>query len=77
MIKWKKRENEELRLCREKQMTAVIAEFESPLLRYAARILNNPVSAEDVVQNVFIKLFKAIICDIAHAILPLFLLSCV
>ncbi len=56
MIKWKKRENKE---CREKKMEAVMAEFESPLLRYAARILNNPVSAEDVVQNVFIKLFKA------------------
>ena len=55
MIKWKKRENKE---CREKKMEAVMAEFESPLLRYAARILNNPVSAEDVVQNVFIKLFK-------------------
>lgn len=40
------------------QMEAIMSEHETALLRYAARILNNPVSAQDVVQNVFIKLFK-------------------
>jgi len=40
------------------QMEAIVAEYETALLRYAARILNNPFTAQDVVQNVFIKLFK-------------------
>lgn len=40
------------------QMEAIVAEHETALLRYAARIVNNPVAAQDVVQNVFIKLFK-------------------
>jgi len=44
---------------REGQMEDVVAEHETALLRYATRILRNPASAEDVVQNVFIKLFKA------------------
>jgi len=39
-------------------MEAIVAEYETGLLRYAARILNNPFTAQDVVQNVFIKLFK-------------------
>ena len=39
-------------------MEAVVAEFETPLLRYATRILNNPSAAQDVVQNTFIKLFR-------------------
>ena len=41
------------------QMEAIVAEHETGLLRYAARILNNPTEAQDVVQNVFIKLFRA------------------
>jgi RNA polymerase sigma-70 factor (ECF subfamily) len=40
-------------------MEAVVAAHEQGLLRYAARILNNSASAEDVVQNVFIKLFRS------------------
>ena len=40
------------------QMEAIVAEHETALLRYATRILNNPFTAQDVVQNVFIKLFK-------------------
>ena len=48
-----------VRARREAQMSAVMTEFEAPLLRYAARILNNHATAEDVVQNAFIKLFKA------------------
>jgi len=39
------------------QMEAIVAEHETSLLRYATRILNNPAAAQDVVQNVFIKLF--------------------
>lgn len=35
-----------------------MTEHETALLRYATRILNNPTSAQDVVQNVFIKLFN-------------------
>ncbi len=40
-------------------MEAIVAEFETPLLRYATRILNNGAAAQDVVQNTFIKLFRA------------------
>jgi RNA polymerase sigma-70 factor (ECF subfamily) len=43
---------------RESGMEAIMAEHETALLRYAARILNNPSMAQDVVQNVFIKLYK-------------------
>ena len=39
-------------------MEAIVAEHEAALLRYATRIVNNPVTAQDVVQNVFIKLFR-------------------
>ena len=39
-------------------MEAIVAEYETGLLRYAARLVNNPVTAQDVVQNVFIKLAK-------------------
>jgi len=39
-------------------MEIIVSTYETPLLRYATRILNNPVTAQDVVQNVFIKLFK-------------------
>jgi RNA polymerase sigma-70 factor (ECF subfamily) len=41
------------------QMEAIVAEHETALLRYATRIVNNPTSAQDVVQNVFIKLFQS------------------
>ena len=47
-----------VKISRVNQMEAIVAEHETGLLRYAARILNNPISAQDVVQNVFIKLFK-------------------
>jgi len=40
-------------------METVVAEHESGLLRYAARLLNSRSAAEDVVQSVFIKLFRA------------------
>ncbi len=39
-------------------MEAVIDSYQSPLLRYAARLLNNATLAQDVVQNAFIKLFR-------------------
>lgn len=39
-------------------MEKLIAEHEAGLLRYAARILNDPVAAQDVVQDAFIKLFR-------------------
>ncbi|MBA4388190.1 MAG: hypothetical protein C0404_09430 [Verrucomicrobia bacterium] len=41
------------------QMEAIVAEHETGLLRYVARIVNNSATAQDVVQNVFIKLFRA------------------
>ncbi len=41
------------------QIEEVVDTFETPLLRYATRVLNNAVLAQDVVQNVFIKLFRA------------------
>lgn len=41
-----------------RQMEAIVAEHETALLRYATRILDDPAAAEDVVQNVFIKLFE-------------------
>jgi len=39
-------------------MEAVIDTYQSSLLRYAARLLNNPTLAQDAVQNAFIKLFR-------------------
>lgn len=39
-------------------MEAIMTEHESGLLRYATRLLNNPDTAQDVVQNVFIKLYR-------------------
>lgn len=39
-------------------METIVAEYEGPLLRYAMRLVNSRASAEDVVQNVFIKLFR-------------------
>jgi RNA polymerase sigma factor (sigma-70 family) len=43
---------------RTKLMETIMAQHETALLRYAARILNSPSAAQDVVQNVFIKLFR-------------------
>ena len=45
-------------LQRQRLIEAVVDEFEQPLLRYATRILRNGALAQDVVQNVFIKLFR-------------------
>ncbi|MBN2301579.1 MAG: sigma-70 family RNA polymerase sigma factor [Lentisphaerae bacterium] len=39
-------------------METIVSEHETALLRYAARLLNNASDAQDVVQNVFIKLFQ-------------------
>ena len=35
---------------------AVVRHYESPLLRYAARVLNDPDAAQDVVQDAFLRL---------------------
>lgn len=43
---------------RERLLDAIMSEHESSLLRYAARIANDPVAAQDIVQNVFLKLCK-------------------
>jgi RNA polymerase sigma factor (sigma-70 family) len=40
-------------------MEAIVTDHETALLRYATRILRNPFAAQDVVQNVFIKLFQS------------------
>ena len=45
-------------LRRQAGMEAVIDAYQAPLLRYAARVLNNATLAQDVVQNVLIKLFR-------------------
>jgi RNA polymerase sigma-70 factor (ECF subfamily) len=39
-------------------MEEIVARYEADLLRYAARLVNSRVAAQDVVQNVFIKLFR-------------------
>ncbi|MEI6564579.1 MAG: sigma-70 family RNA polymerase sigma factor [bacterium] len=39
-------------------MEAIITEHEATLLRYASSLLRDPHAAQDVVQNVFIKLFS-------------------
>jgi len=44
---------------REQLMQVIVAEHEALLLRYASRILVNRHYAQDVVQNVFVKLFMA------------------
>lgn len=41
---------------RDTDLEAIVVEHEKGLLRYAARIVNDPSAAQDVVQNVFIKL---------------------
>ena len=43
---------------RTKVMETIVSEHETALLRYAARLVNSPTAAQDVVQNVFIKLFR-------------------
>jgi RNA polymerase sigma-70 factor (ECF subfamily) len=43
----------------EQMIQAIVTEHEAVLLRYATRILVNRHHAQDVVQNVFVKLFKA------------------
>jgi RNA polymerase sigma-70 factor (ECF subfamily) len=43
---------------RERGMEAVIDAYQAPLLRYATRVLNNAALAQDVVQNVLVKLFR-------------------
>ncbi|MCE9615447.1 MAG: sigma-70 family RNA polymerase sigma factor [Lentisphaerae bacterium] len=35
----------------------LVAEYEAPLLRYAARILRDPNAAQDAVQNAFLRLY--------------------
>ena len=40
------------------EMEAIMTEHESGLLRYAGRILMDPVAAQDVVQDAFIRLFR-------------------
>jgi RNA polymerase sigma factor (sigma-70 family) len=41
-------------------VTAAIAAFQAPLLRYAARLLNSVSLAQDVVQNTLIKLSRRV-----------------
>lgn len=41
-------------------LEAVIGAFQAPLLRYAARLLNNIALAQDVVQNTLVKLARRI-----------------
>jgi len=43
---------------RQHQIEAVVREYQQPLLRYATRLLRNGTLAQDVVQGVFIKLFR-------------------
>ena len=43
---------------RREHLEAVVDAYEAPLLRYAARLLNNAALAQDVVQNVLVKLFR-------------------
>jgi len=44
---------------RAKVMEGIVSKHEKALLQYAARLVNSPATAQDVVQNVFIKLFKS------------------
>lgn len=41
-----------------KAFEKVVDTFESALLRYASRLTNNPTTAEDIVQNAFVKFIK-------------------
>ena len=40
------------------EMEAIVVEHQTALLRYATRLLNDPHSAQDVVQQTFIRLFE-------------------
>jgi RNA polymerase sigma-70 factor (ECF subfamily) len=46
------------RMTRQQHIEAVVREYQQPLLRYATRLLRNGTLAQDVVQGVFIKLFR-------------------
>jgi RNA polymerase sigma-70 factor (ECF subfamily) len=39
-------------------MEVIVAQYEGELLRYASRLVNGRAAAEDVGQNVFVKLFR-------------------
>ena len=41
-----------------REIEAIMAEHETALLRYAARLLNNSPAAQDVVQDTFVKLYR-------------------
>lgn len=43
---------------RRAMIETVVSEHETALLRYATRLVNDPTAAQDVVQNVFTKLFR-------------------
>lgn len=43
---------------RQAGMQAVVDAYQAPLLRYAARLTNDAALAQDVVQNVLVKLFR-------------------
>ena len=45
-------------MTRQLQIEAVVREYQQPLLRYATRLLRNGTLAQDVVQGVFVKLFR-------------------
>lgn len=40
------------------EITAVVEDYQAPLLRYAGRMLRNAVQAEDIVQDAFTKFIK-------------------
>ena len=40
------------------EITAVVEDYQAPLLRYAGRMLRNAVQAEDIVQGAFTKFIK-------------------
>lgn len=44
---------------RRNMMMAIVGEYQSGLLRYATRLVRDETAAQDVVQEVFIKLFQA------------------
>ena len=51
-------ESEPAEARRRESMEAVIDLYQTPLLRYAAHLLNNATLAQDAVQNALIKLFR-------------------
>jgi RNA polymerase sigma factor (sigma-70 family) len=54
----RKEQAEAAQIRRHGGMETVIDAYQAPLLRYAARLLNNATLAQDVVQNALIKLFR-------------------